>query len=196
MTTSGDSSEKRSFEDVAEDFSEQLRQYFERTVGNRETADDLLQETLIRIARGLPGFEGRSSIKTWVYTIATRLVTDHFRRKENRAHMIEMESAPEISDSEIDVESRLVIEEMNSCVREVIDSLPEDYRTALVLYDLQGLTAAATAEACGCTLATAKIRIHRARARLKNALNEQCVFYYDEDQVLRCDRKPVENSEE
>lgn len=184
---------QHSFEDVAGEFSEPLRRYLERTVGNREIADDLLQETLIRIARGLPDFEGRSSIKTWVYTIATRLVTDHFRRRENRTHMIDMESVPDISDSEIDIESRMVIEEMSSCVREVIDSLPEDYRTALVLYDLQGLTAQATAEACGCSLAAAKIRIHRARARLGKALNNQCVFYRDEDNVLRCDRKPVED---
>jgi RNA polymerase sigma-70 factor (ECF subfamily) len=86
----------------------------------------------------------------------------------------------------------MVIDEMNSCVREVIDTLPEDYRAALVLHDIEGLTAAATAEACGCSLATAKIRIHRARARLKKALDTECVFYRDEENVFRCDRKPSE----
>jgi RNA polymerase sigma-70 factor (ECF subfamily) len=74
-------------------------------------------------------------------------------------------------------------------VREVIDSLPEDYRTALVLHDLEGQTAVQTAEIVGCSLATAKIRIHRARLRLKEALNQQCEFYRDEENVFRCDRK-------
>jgi RNA polymerase sigma-70 factor (ECF subfamily) len=187
---SDDQSENSSFEDVAETLSVPLQRYLERMVGNRATADDLLQETLLRIARGLPSFEGRSSVKTWAFTIATRIATDYFRRPDTRAKIVEMDSATEIPDPEVDSEDRLVIDEMNSCVREVIDSLPEDYRAALVLHDLQGLTAAATAEACNCSLATAKIRIHRARARLRDALNAECVFYRDDDDVFRCDRKP------
>jgi RNA polymerase sigma-70 factor (ECF subfamily) len=103
-----------------------------------------------------------------------------------------MDQTEEISDPEVTGEGRMVIDEMNSCVREVIDTLPEDYRAALVLHDIEGLTAAATAEACGCSLATAKIRIHRARARLKKALDTECVFYRDEENVFRCDRKPSE----
>ena len=92
-----------------------------------------------------------------------------------------------VHDAEID--QRLVIDEMSSCVREVIDSLPEDYRTALVLHDLEGRTAAQVAEIAGCSRATAKIRIHRARLRLKDALNQECSFYRDEENVFRCDRK-------
>ncbi|MFC1572166.1 RNA polymerase sigma factor [Candidatus Eisenbacteria bacterium] len=189
-------SKNPSFEDVAEILSEPLRRYLERMVGNRATADDLLQETLLRIARGLPKFEGRSSVKTWAFTIATRIATDYFRRPDTRAKIVDMDKAPEIPDSETDVERRMVIDEMNSCVREVVDTLPEDYRAALVLHDLQGLTAAATAEACDCSLATAKIRIHRARARLRSALNVECNYYRDEQNVFRCERKcPKEPSD-
>ena len=177
------------FEDVAHELSGPLRRYLEQLVGNRATADDLLQDTLLKIARGLPEFEGRSSVKTWAFTIATRVATDHFRRPQSRAQMVEMdETAPtHVADAEID--QRLVIDEMSSCVREVIDSLPEDYRTALVLRDLEGQTAAQVAEIAGCSLATAKIRIHRARRRLKEAPNQECSFYRDEENVFRCDRK-------
>ena len=178
-----------SFEEVAETLTGPLQRYLERMAGDRATADDLLQETLLKIARGLPGFEGRSSVKTWAFTIATRVATDYFRRPETRAHIVDLEDTPEITASEVDVDQRMVIDEMNSCVREVIDSLPEDYRAALVLHDLEGLTVAATAEACGCTMATAKIRIHRARARLKKALQSECDFYSDDEDTLRCDRK-------
>lgn len=188
--------EKPSFEDVAKALSVPLQRYLERMVGNRATADDLLQETLLRIARGLPNFEGRSSVKTWAFTIATRVATDYFRSPDARARIVDVDKIPEISASDVDVEGRMVIDEMNSCVQEVIDSLPEDYRAALVLHDLQGLTAAATAEACGCSLATAKIRIHRARARLKDALGRECEFYRDDDGVFRCDRKSPEDSTE
>ena len=175
------------FEDVVEELSEPLRRYLERLVGNRATADDLLQETLLKIARALPGFERRSSVKTWAFTIATRVATDHFRRPQNRAQMVAVDETTHIDDAE--TEQRLVIDEMSSCVREVIDSLPEDYRTALVLHDLEGQTAAQVAEIVGCSIATAKIRIHRGRRRLKQALNEECTFYRDEGNVFRCDRK-------
>lgn len=178
-----------SFEDVAETLSGPLRRYLERMVGNPATADDLLQETLLRIARGLPNFEGRSSVKTWTFSIATRIATDYFRRPETRARIVDVDRAQELTASEADIQGRLVIDEMNSCVRDVIDSLPEDYRAALVLHDLEGLTAAATAAACGCSLTTAKIRIHRARARLRKALESECDFYRGEEDVFRCDRK-------
>ena len=88
-----------------------------------------------------------------------------------------------------ETDQKLVVDEMSSCMREVIDSLPEDYRTALVLHDLEGQTAAQVAEIAGCSIATAKIRIHRARRRLKKALEEECRFYRDGENVFRCDRK-------
>ena len=175
------------FEDVAEELSEPLRRYLERLVGNRATADDLLQDTLLKIARALPEFEGRSSVKTWAFTIATRVATDHFRRPQNRALMVDIDETTHVDDAA--TEQKLVIDEMSACVRGVIDSLPEDYRTALVLHDLEGQTAAQVAEIVGCSIATAKIRIHRGRRRLKQALTEECTFYRDEENVFRCDRK-------
>jgi RNA polymerase sigma-70 factor (ECF subfamily) len=176
------------FEDVAEELSGPLRRYLERLVGNRATADDLLQETLLKIARALPGFEGRSSVKTWAFTIATRVATDHFRRPQNRAQMVEIDETEPVL--ETDTDQQIVVDEMSSCVREVIGSLPEDYRAALVLHDLEGQTAAQVAEMVGCSVANAKIRIHRARRRLRQALNEECRFYRDSENVFRCDRKP------
>jgi len=177
------------FEDVMQELSGPLRRYLERLVGNRATADDLLQDTLLKIARALPEFEGRSSVKTWAFTIATRVATDHFRRPHNRAKMVEVDETGPVHALDAEIDKRLVIDEMSSCVRGIIDNLPEDYRTALVLHDLEGLTAAQVAEIAGCSLATAKIRIHRARRRLKEALNQECSFYRDEENVFRCDRK-------
>ncbi len=107
----------------------------------------------------------------------------------NRLSIVDVAESPEPPDSERSVEQRLVVDEMNACVRKVIDSLPEDYRAALVLHDLEGLTAAQTAEISGCELPTAKIRIHRARLRLAEALRQECEFYRDDENVLRCDPK-------
>ena len=90
------------FEDVAEELSEPLRRYLQRLVGNRATADDLLQETLLKIARALPDFEGRSSVKTWAFTIATRVATDHFRRPQNRAQIVNIDETTHVDEAEIE----------------------------------------------------------------------------------------------
>ena len=182
-----------SFEEVIEDLGPALRSYLERMVGDPMLADDLLQETSIKIADGLPGFEGRSTIKTWAFRIAHRVCLDHFRKSSSKQTFQEFLEEEHVA-SELEQDEAIVIDEMSDCIRGVIDSLPPDYRTALVLHDLEGLTAADVAHASECSLATAKIRIHRARKRLRTALQDQCRFYHDRDQVLRCDRNSSDDS--
>jgi RNA polymerase sigma-70 factor (ECF subfamily) len=178
-----------SFSGLAQELSPPLLRYLERYTGDRTVAEDLLQETLIRVARGLPGFGGRASVRTWAFSIATRVAADHFRQPANRATIVEFDESHEVSGRDPTVDQQLVIDEMNACIRQVIDSLPADYRAALVLHDLQGLTVPEAAEICGCSVPTAKIRIHRARLRLREALQQACDFYRDSENVLRCDRK-------
>jgi RNA polymerase sigma-70 factor, ECF subfamily len=183
------SSPSLSPEQVSKELSEPLRRYLARYVGDPALADDLLQETLIRIVRGLSSFAGRASLKTWAFSIATRVAADHFRKPAHRVRIVDVDESLEVPDGDLAVDQRLVIDEMNACVRQVIDSLPEEYRAALVLHDLEDLTAAQTAEVCGSSVPTAKIRIHRARLRLKEVLQKECSFYRDAENVLRCDRK-------
>lgn len=176
---------------VVAELSEPLLHYLERYVGDCDVAQDLLQETLIRIDRGLPDFQGRASVKTWVFSIATHVAADHFRRPVNRVRIVDVDESTQLSDADRSVDERLVVSEMNSCLRQVIDTLPEDYRAAIVLHDLEGMSAIETAEVSGCSVATAKIRIHRARLRLREALERECVLYRDDDNVLRCEPKPL-----
>ena len=180
---------RSSFAALARELTPALLRYLQRYAGDRAVAEDLLQETLVRIERGLPGFAERASLKTWAFSIATRVAADHFRKPENRARIVAMEEAPQAPDDALSLEDQLVIDEMNACIRGVIDSLPEDYRAALILRDLEGLSERQTAEGCGTSLAVAKIRIHRARDRLRRALRESCDFYHHGD-ALRCERKP------
>ncbi|MBI4693912.1 MAG: RNA polymerase sigma factor [Gammaproteobacteria bacterium] len=176
------------FAAVAAEHSAALLRYLERQVRDPALAEDLLQETLIRIERGLPAFEGRSGLRTWAFSIATRVAIDHLRRPERKLAIVDFEEADSVVDDNPALDDRMIVDEMNACVREVIDGLPPDYRAALILYDLEGLSAAEVADAIGCTLATAKIRVHRARQRLRDALAKQCNFYRDGDSVFRCSR--------
>lgn len=178
-----------SFEDVAQALSAPLGRYLQRVAADCGLAEDLLQETLLRIARGLPDFDGRSSVKTWAYTIATRTALDHFRKKGASPLVVDEGEAAELPDDAPTPEQRLALEQMNTCVREVVAALPEEYRAAILLHDFGELTARETAAACGCSEANAKVRIHRARAKLKEALRKECALYHDEDNVLRCHRR-------
>jgi RNA polymerase sigma-70 factor (ECF subfamily) len=177
------------FQDIARDLMQPLLRYLERYVGDRAVAEDLQQETLIRMNKGLASFAGRSSIKTWAFSIASRVAADYLRHPGRKARIVELNEVVELIDSDRAIDERLVVDEMSKCVRQVIDSLPDAYRAALILHDLEGLSAEQTAEICDCTVASAKIRIHRARLRLKEALQGQCEFYRDPDSVFRCDRK-------
>lgn len=141
------------------------------------------------IGRGYDAFAMGASVKTWVLAIANRVAADHFRQPERRRHIVELDEAPEAVDPEREIGERMVVHEMNRCVRQVIDSLPEAYRATLILYDIGERSIGQTAEICQCSVATAKIRLHRARHRLREALQQECAFYHDGEGVYRCDRK-------
>lgn len=177
------------FEDLARELARPIMRYLERYVGDRTVAEDLWQETLMRMHKGLPAFAARSSVKTWAFSIASRVAADYFRHPGRKTRIVDLDEAAELVDSDRAIGERLVVDEMNACVRQVIDSLPDAYRAALILHDLEGLSAEQTAEISDCSVASAKIRIHRARLRLKAAMQAQCEFYRDPDNVFRCDRK-------
>lgn len=184
-----DLKQEASVDAVLAEVAQPVLRYLERYVGNRNIAEDLQQETLVRIAKGLPAFAGRSSLKTWAFSIASRVAADYFRHPDRRARIVDLDEAGDVADPDPEINGRLIEDEMNRCVRQVIDSLPDTYRSALILHDLEELSAEQVAQICDCTVANAKIRIHRARNRLKEALNQACSFYEDEDGVYRCDRK-------
>jgi RNA polymerase sigma-70 factor (ECF subfamily) len=177
------------FTTLAREFSPMLLRYLGRQVGDTALAEDLLQETLLRAARSLDGFAGRASPKTWLFAIASRVVIDHFRQPARRQKIIDIDDTAELEDGALALDERLVIDEMNQCVREVIDSLPPDYRAALVLHDLEGMDGAQTAEVLGLSVGAVRVRLHRARQRLATALQNACGFYRDSDSVLRCTRR-------
>lgn len=167
-----------------------LRGYLRRYAGGAAAGDDLLQETLLRAARGIDGYLGNASLKTWLFSIASRVAADHLRDPERRVHLVEISEDLEPLEPAVVLE-RLIVDEMNDCVRAVVDSLPPAYRSALLLHEFESMTAGEVAEVLQCSVATAKIRIHRGRERLREALSRQCDFYRDEAATFRCDRKKV-----
>ncbi len=187
------------FNTIHDYYRPKILRYLTRLVGGPE-AEDLAQEVFIKISRGLPDFRKRSGLSTWIYRIATNTALDKLRSLDFKYMMTGKESI-ENDEVEIDdenpwkdektppVDRQLIRKEMNGCIRRVIDGLPEDYRTVIVLSDLEEMKNNQIAEILGISLDAVKIRLHRARAKLKEALDAQCDFYRDERNELACDPK-------
>ena len=191
--------DKISFRKVHEDFRDRILRYLTRMVGEND-AEDLTQEVFAKVSQALKAFRGESQLSTWVYQIATNAALDRLRRSSPRRENGQGLPVEAIAESEADkdtwtgeekasTEQRLIRQEMNGCIREIIATLPENYRTVIVLSEMEGLRDGEIADILGLSLQAAKVRLHRARARLKKELSTACVFYRDDRNELACDRK-------
>ena len=168
------------FRDIYQQFYPKILRYMARMVDESE-AEDLTQEVFGRVAGSLAAFRGESQLSTWIYRIATNAALDKLRGL-TRAPAIELDdAADEIPDQnawtgeqEPAVESQVYRQEMNDCIRGFVMQLPENYRMVLLLAEFEGLKNEQVAEILDLTLDTVKIRLHRARERLRADLAANC----------------------
>lgn len=191
------SESKPEFQNVYAAFNEKIRRYLARLIGEADS-EDVTQEVFLKVNAGLNDFRGDSSLPTWIYRIATNAAMD-LRRKSATGLQGQVAAGPFAGDPscEEDIaedlsaspDRQLIRKEMNDCIRGIVDGLSENYRTVLILSDLEELANNEIAEVLDISLETVKIRLHRARARLKKELAHQCSFYRDDRNEFACDRK-------
>ena len=136
-------------------------------LGDRDTADDLTQETYLRAFGALHRFEGRSSVRTWVLAIARRVCADAVRSRRRRRLTLVREP----SDLELLAPGRPgdTVGEA-AAVSDLLARLDAERREAFVLTQLLGLSYAEAAEVAGCPVGTIRSRVARARADLVDSL--------------------------
>jgi RNA polymerase sigma-70 factor (ECF subfamily) len=190
------------FHEIHREFRPRILRYVARMVGESE-AEDLTQEVFAKVAHALMAFRGESSLSTWIYRIATNTALDAMKKPLFRQMVgggkVPLEEIGGAGEGDVacpgggnpPLDERVIREEMNACIREVIETLPANYKTCIILSDLEDLSDAEIAEVLGLSLQAAKIRLHRARARLRERLEASCVFYRDERNEMACDRKAV-----
>lgn len=191
------SNQELAFQKIYDTYWPRIRAYLTRLIGEYE-AEDLTQEVFLRVSQGLKDFRGASKLSTWIYRIATNAALDRlrsptFQKMTHEALSIELEASEDkfirMRGSLSSIDQQLVQKEMNRCIRNVIKKLPEDYRTVLVLSELEELKNHEIATILQVSLDTVKIRLYRAREKLKKELENRCSFYRDERNVLSCDLK-------
>jgi RNA polymerase sigma-70 factor (ECF subfamily) len=191
------------FHSVFSEFQKPIYNFVLRMVKDRSLAEELTQDIFIRTYNSLSDFRGDSKVSTWIFRIATNLCLDYFRsrphKKEEKTDLLSSEellkaTVPDGGQKIQTAEDELINAEMSACVRGYIDDLPEDYRAVILLHDLQGFTNPEIARITGTSLENVKIRLHRARCKMKEVFSSKCSFYRDERNVLRCVEKEEDDS--
>lgn len=166
-------SESVTTEQVWELFGRKLKAFLMQRVSDGQVAEDLLQETFIRIHKQLDDIDDVQRITSWVFQIARNLVIDHYRSKSRGAAAMadELEAHKDEEESLDDL--------VAGWLPQMISQLPDTYREAVELYELRGVPQQEIAEQLGISLSGAKSRVQRGREKLKSLLFECCSFEQD-----------------
>ncbi len=175
-------------------FRPQVQRHIQAMVRDRAEAEELTQDTYARALERIEQLRDPQAALAWLYRIATTVALDRLRRRRPATVPLDdgdaAESAGDREQPPSLLESALESSEMSTCVQHYLATLPDDYRIAILLHDAHGLTNAELAELVGCSLATAKIRVHRAHERLRETLAAACNFEIDDRGVLVCNPQP------
>jgi len=174
------------FDQIYRDYSELVRRLCLRMLRDPVDAEDATQDAFLRVLLKLHTFRGESALSSWLYRLTTNHVLMQFRKN---AH--EHISLDDLGDDNMRLELGGPDLQLNGVLDRIdlqaaLDQLPEGYRAAFVLYDIQGFDHKEVARICGYSVGNSKSQLHKARKRLRELLNN----YYGE----RVQRKPSENA--
>lgn len=169
-----------SLNDLMERHGHRLYHYLLRSLGDQDDAADLAQETFVRVYQNRAKFRGTEKFSTWLYTIATNLVRDRFRWRLRHPQVsldeIEDESgcgfAEKFSEGQLPPSDALMLEERAEQVRKAVQSLPEELRTPLILFEYEDQSHGEIAAILNCSPKAVETRLYRARNYLRNVLGK------------------------
>ena len=175
-------------------YESQIPRHVRAMVRDADLAEELTQETFLRALATRSTLRDSQAALGWLYRIATNVTLDHLRRRAlpvtpEPLSEEELELAATKQRTPSSVQTTLEQAEMSECVQNYLGALSDDQRVALLLHDVHGLSNPEIAELLDCSLANAKIRVHRARKRLRELLADGCAFSQDERGELVCDPK-------
>jgi len=182
---------------IFERYQDRIYRYILSMARNPSEAEDLTQETFLRAHLKLTSLRNQNAVLSWLYRIATHVCYDRFRQASYRDISQQLDNVPDDESKEKQwsdpdaphLEEVVEQTEMSACVQEYIANLSDNYRTAIILHDIHRLTNPEIAQMLNISLDAVKIRLHRARKKLKEALDIGCDFNRDERDVFVCEPK-------
>jgi RNA polymerase sigma-70 factor (ECF subfamily) len=173
------------FEELVDRYQDRIYNYVSRMVRDPVAAQDIAQETFVRVYKSLPRFRGAARFQTWLYRIASNLAIDATRSRKRRAASTVSLNDPVVGDDDAELERELPDDttrgpselteagEIQTNVWQAVSELPPKLRMVVVLYDLQGFSYQEIAEMLDCPLGTVKSRLFNARSQLRDKLAER-----------------------
>jgi RNA polymerase sigma-70 factor (ECF subfamily) len=156
----------RAFELIYREFFQRLFLFCKRMTGETGAAEELVQETFIKAWQALPGFRAESGFYTWLRKIASRLIIDKFRLKQEKIWQNSIEFEESDYSSKLSSERHSLAQQME--LEKLIALLPEGARTVLVLHDIEGYSHKEISEMLGIAEGTSKAQLSRAKVLLRN----------------------------
>ena len=158
------------WESIVEQHSDRVFRLALRLTGNRHDAEDLTQEVFVRVFRSLHTYQP-GTFEGWLHRITTNLFLDQARRRQRiRFDALSDERAARLSSPAPDPDTAYADRTFDDDVEQALSTLPPDFRAAVVLCDVEGLSYEEIAEILDAKLGTVRSRIHRGRAMLRKAL--------------------------
>ena len=164
--------EERAFQELVERYQTRLLNFVYRTIGDREKAEDLVQEVFIRVYRHLHRFDRTKKFSTWIYTIASNLAKNELRNRSRnplvlfqtiRKNWQDDDRPLQFEDTTARPDDLYRKRHLRELVEESVARLPEHHRQVFVLRELEGKSYEEIAEITSCNLGTVKSRLNRAR---------------------------------
>jgi RNA polymerase sigma-70 factor, ECF subfamily len=166
--------------DVYAEFHRRLHAFVSRRVRNAADAEDIVQDTFLRIHRHLAQVRAVDRLAAWVFQVARSALVDHFRRQRPPSDaMSEDHESSAMPDAARSAESPSDFAELAACLAPMIESLPPADREAIDLSEIKGLTQREASTRVGVTLSGMKSRVQRARRKLKEMLLDCCRIELD-----------------
>ena len=176
------SGDDTAFTQLVTRYKDSLTNYLNMMIGDYDTAADLSQETFLRVYRNIHRYSNLYQFSTWIYRIATNLAIDEIRYRKRRGQVFyrnvwgnrrseEKEGSEfEITDVRRGPRDEILRKESSRILGDAIRSLPEKYRTAFVMKEVEKLPYETIAKVLNCSAGTIKSRLHRARELLQRKL--------------------------
>lgn len=168
-------------EALVESYGDRVYRLARRITGSNEDAEEAVQDALWTVTRKIHSFKGESAFGSWLYRVAANAAYMKVRSRRSRTHEVSLEAVlpaldgdgrhfEPMDDWSARVDDHALQGELRGVLERAIASLPPDYRTALVLHDIEGLSNPEIAEALGLSLPAVKSRVHRSRLFLRQRL--------------------------
>lgn len=160
---------------VWEEFGNALRRFILKRIGDADAAEDILQDTFVKIHKNIGKLEDEKRLQAWLYRITRNTVIDYYRSRKPTEELPEL---PQDVDSQHDSDG-VAASDLAPCVRALMERLPEKYREPLVSTEFDGLTQKEMGEKLGLSESGAKSRYQRGKEKLRCLLLECCDFELD-----------------